>query len=364
MALRPHRIKADPLCHHRLAHAVLIALVCMLTLPLSAAEQSETSCAQYLIDTFSRYGGNEVTPESIQQKMKRYDGGELFIAQQSSSLKTNLKAHGYDCGNLDGYKCLKKLSSENVRRLLEGFSIEKAVGSPKDEALYDLIRKSYRMVFIHNSHHLHKKVNIPIVSSKRLEELGLGPGGNTGAFNVDVLKGNDNVYFFASRNFNTGEVSYRGKKSEYGSKVCTPDEQYARDFGWISPFVMYASELEDFAFSAFGKRAKIVNQIMEKNEQLRLAKFLHLFDFTVGDFEELMNALTFKKLLELRDGDPVRFQTIVESMESLKERRQVSKDLRAFTFEVERLLGKDKDIWLDFEFKIPVAVPVGKFTVH
>ncbi|MBN8553936.1 MAG: hypothetical protein J0L93_00655 [Deltaproteobacteria bacterium] len=322
-------------------------------------EDERLACIKQIIQALGR-DDFDLSPKEVMAGINKFKDREMLRREQDKALKLNLQKRGYKC-NGSGYACLKRLSAENKKRILAGFSLEQALQDPDLAYLYKLIKKRFAVYFVHNSHHLNSKRPGMILSAKRLEALGLNGAGNTAPFNDQILGGSDNVFFFVNLYFTDKTIDPSESKSFYGPRTAIPHTVYAEEFGWISPFVMFPAELSDVMFSARGKGLKW-GKYSPTDRSIQMAvPLLHQFDFTVRDFKDLTRILILRSLARTKVNEPKNFENIVADAKNPPRRNDdfdsaVSHALHS-EFSFNHAHG------LDFEFKIPVAVPERELTI-
>lgn len=313
----------------------------------------------------------------LEAALRRFEDPAWRAECQTASLRRSLWFRGRGVGTLpaDGYEALSRLSAEN-RRCLEGRRTGAPL-SPSAEVQALLERLSF--VFIHNTHVIRGKPKLPLVSSQVIRDAtGLG-GLNTYAFNRFVLRSDDNLFFFVG--LRSGPTLGSRRESLYGKYKFSPSPEFARRWGWISPFVMYPYDLARFGANALPRSEEGFREDLRrefptlasgtwdalvkalgkhKREEGRWLRVLQRrfpawlearwalgnLDFTVPDFEALSRQALANHLGRLQTVDPVGF--------AAWQKRLAEGDVGDLLYDALRsVYGLD----LFFEFKIPVALP-------
>jgi hypothetical protein len=158
-----------------------------------------------------------------------------------------------------------------------------------------------------------------------------------------------------------------GARSEYGSAGVVLKKEAARRMAFISPFIMYISELHGAAAvldaplaAQYKKENTAVNdgelawvtkwgQVGSPELVRQIQPLLGQLDLTVEDAERVLKAFTIKKLHDLYERNQVRYQSFMDILK-YGSFDDVSELLNA---QVLSPLGYSSG----FEGRVPVAVP-------
>ena len=341
--LRVLMVAVGLLCLHGNAVAVLSHAQCKAFAELGAALVSK---------------GSPPTAQTLAQQIERYRDGEWLEKEREKALKDNLQKRGFDCGTLGGYACLEKLSSQNLKRML-GFPIDEALQDSELADLYNRLGKNIKLSFVHNSHHLESRRPISILSAKRLQSIGLENGRNTGPFNDKILGGADNVFFFVNFYVCRQRINPRDEDTIYGSYTAVPDRDYAARWGGSPPGLCLITSSMTSALLRSGIASSGTNNRPTTRSLRAATKKLHQLDFSVPTFEILIKAMALKRFIKIREENTRAFATIVRHSQSPpKTGVDRFKEVVADIFGRDGFLSEgNEDLQMDFEFKIPVAVP-------
>jgi hypothetical protein len=275
-----------------------------------------------------------------------------------------------------------EVSARNRDRILADLQVP---NTPEMRAAEQVIQQ-LEMLFVHNTNvDLDKRsAAVPLLSSRQLQEAGLGSGLNTkNAFNRDVLQTDDHVFFYIV--FKNKTLPNPNTQSQYGKKSIHLNANYAARNAWISHFIMYPDSLLSFLQNnhptQFQKLFEIVDrhfakklsdnglsitlgnfierdwQLLLREEQVALTEILgtlHTMDFTIPDFERVWRGHLLQQLARISYSNPIRFQELLGRL-GTTEANKVVKELTG------QVLG-DKSF--GFEVKVPVAVDQEGFTVQ
>jgi hypothetical protein len=305
------------------------------------------------------FTGNTFAATSANVRRLRNYSGRNLPALQDKSLRQSLIDRGARDLKFGGYGSLAQISKENVKRWA---GPEVYIPSKGMEEVENLVSNlDFRLV--HNSRSFREKGKVPIMSSRRLEEMGLGGGANTNPFNKDLLKTDDNVFFFLFP-YIKGHTTNLPSISEYGKYGFEAEPSYARQAGWVSPFVMGGEDfLDELSLINKGLVARLkhggafddfVDSDMDFNTPIgRLSRQAvqeqSKMDFTLDDFREMVKNALLIQLSKLKDENPKEFTRAIDNLKS-KSPEDVMKVFRAYGTIPIGLGGR-------FEFKVPVAVP-------
>jgi hypothetical protein len=320
--------------------------------------------------------------EYLAERMNQFNEDAFLRTRQAASLRRALwfRARAGELPDAgDGYELLAKVSARNLQRLLKQHS-PSAAGSV-DSGIENLLKR-LSLAFVHNTHVIESIPEVPLVSSRVIQDLtGIG-GLNTYFFNRRFLHSDDNLFFFVDL-CSDNRIS-SGMSSIYGSHTFAPVRSFVFERGWISAFVMYPYDLFHFAatFDADTGRdmraaltrefpearitgetpAKKITQLLApyKRDEKRWNRFLrnhfdlwnrmrrHLcaLDFTVADFETLAFSALRLWLKHLKETDTKAFENI-QTRINLLDLQGILPEALAFAY----------GLHLYFECKIPVALP-------
>ena len=220
----------------------------------------------------------------------RFKDPQVLQELRSQSIKRSLEGHGYQAQSyLSGQQELQELSRCNLLRLVQ--SLEHADEFLAEHSLGHIDTNSINVEFRRNAHgHAHGDF---IMSSKEMFDYSGIPGYNTEhSFNREILKSDDNIFFIAAIG-QASPMSASGDLSRYGNRTFQLNsKEYARQYGIISPFVMWEREdLERFATAMNWiqkERLKSLSQAEQKNLLTQWRLKLYEYDLTVSDFEKLV----------------------------------------------------------------------------
>ncbi len=190
------------------------------------------------------------------------------------------------------------------------------------------------------------------LSSKQIEKLnGIGGTHSSNEFNTEILRSNDNVFFFAmwkAKNSNSASLI---TALHYGDKTQKLRPDYAREHGMISYYVMWPKDL--ISFNRLHSRTE-PGPIDRQKTILDLSKL----DFTVSDFEYVVKSLFGHELLNKIKNMPLREQN--QYLKQAKEDptvllQKLVLDPQGFKINYSTKDRSQKDEYY-MELKIPVAV--------
>ncbi|MCO5141769.1 MAG: hypothetical protein M9962_01610 [Oligoflexia bacterium] len=371
--------------------------------PTSCQEEyANLKIAQQIVDTLTfgsrefsidRLIGNEKFAKFLQEKkiveldalsineqkkiLEEY-AASAFSSYRSKESLTKMRALSLQKqSRLRGSTQIKDFASAsriNTKRILENLKV------PDTPEMIEL-KKIFEEIETFFVHHTNFDINgrnleAPLLSSRQLEEIGLGRGLNSqNHFNRDIIQSDDNVFFFVSfKKKSVNALDMNSNDWKYGTERIYLDKSFARENGWISYFMMYPDQFLSYLRkyhpelipklenaietklsiklydinlkTAFANlRADQWNTLNEAEPELvsKLLGSLHTMDFTVDDFEKVWKAQALHKLYEILQSDPKEFQRILSEFKSSDPEISV------------RPLEKDHLID-SFEMKIPVAI--------
>lgn len=308
--------------------------------------------------------------------------GKALDAARERALTDSLIAHGVSAERLRGRTLLEDLSSQNLERIQTG-----TYHSRPEMAEAESVVRQIQAYFVHHTNATGRNLALPTLSSDTLKKItGIGGLNSKDIFNDDFVKSGGNVYFFLR--FESAQRPERGDfRSSYGPHALVLDRNFARKNAWVSPFVMYPDEMASVSEmldpSLIGSLNRIngksrfptgffnihrtapsyiwENAIKYPNDPLsavllRYRNQLGKLDFTVDDFEKLVQNELLLALDRLRIQDPQKFrQDVVDlSPENFKKKglavliQLVLKPLR---------MHATSETMSGFEGKVPVLVP-------
>ena len=306
------------------------------------AERAARLVREYLDNFFSRYD-----PESLAQL-------------QRQALRRSLSQHGLIIPKgMDPRKALEEQSKINSRYIKSRLGVrENYTGATARRVRSTVDRIS--LIAQHFGNNLQDAVTTPLMSSRQLSKLGLGKYAiNTRAFNHRTGS-DDNVFFFPLFTLRNSPNAPPIKVS-YGRYSLQPKEQYFRETGWVSAFLMYPSHMPQatgFHFPATAQQAvDLAHQLGALPNQIPpildgVLKKLYAMDFTMNDFEELAREVLNHHLNQLSKENPREFERV---MRALNDQKQVSNIVKKYVYAPLGL--KNDDTMEQFEVKIPVIVP-------
>lgn len=280
-----------------------------------------------------------------------YNDPVLLRREQNVALGRALSGHGVQGEISDARARLVELSAANRRRLTaEGYA---SVPEMKEA---EQVVGNLDFHFLHHTNSAKQIPATPLVSSARLESLGLGGGLNTGEFGRDVMKGDDQVYFWVTMRPKGQAVKDSGEMAAfYGRFPFELSKAYAQEAGWVSIYIMYPSDLEGFAKQQMGINPSSVqsNGFLLARDGAKFREMqngLQKFDFTTSDFEATVKEQMLKELNRLRaSGNTSEVQRLFKQLSS----NNADERQEAFT----RLVAEPWKIKGNFELKVPTAVP-------
>ncbi len=301
-----------------------------------AAEPIETDCSKLLIEQrFVR--GMFNSHQSIINQLKKSDEFHQFCREQNYgencaalpsedaifglygayvlekvramdperafTLLSELKHHGLRTSETDGYQALAKLSRKNAKRLAPKRTSTKNVSADFIQAV-ELALESIEFGYVHNASRDNVSLRTsPTLSTRVIVRFGFGITLNTAEFNTNILKSDGNVFFHVVPKLKNYPVP--NLVTRYGRYTFNLEPDYARKYGWISPFLMIPKELTDL----FG-----VDDSATSEQLAGLVKKLSATDFTPDDILELLKATTRHSLIELWKINPTEAETAVKGL--------------------------------------------------
>ena len=209
------------------------------------------------------------------------------------------------------------------------------------------------LTFVHNtSKSLHSALSFssPIISSRQLTRLGLPGGLNSDqVFNKDVLRSDDSVFFQVY--FSQKGKPFISVRNSYGKNSLVLDRELAYREGWISAFVMTEGDLFDVAEISFPQEltARKRSESFADNT-IYFAGKLHLFDFTLADFEAVFFQQVTQQLSLLATSNQQQYQ---HAISVLKSNDPIAIQLEVLNPLVFKPMGVGP---AGFELKVPVLV--------
>jgi hypothetical protein len=264
---------------------------------------------------------------------------EKVAKLRNQSLLQQLIVRGASLGGLPNARTeLEKLSADNLKRIL-GQGFESEIFPP--EVLK--VARNLIIRFRHNTVIPNANGELPLFSASAMKEIGDFNGFNTKPFNRDFLKTDDQVFFYVDVFASKSQAAKANiAASEYGAYTkYVNDDEYARSQGWISYYIMREGDLRDYGryLPTEFKREKITN------EELRSR--LHLLDFTVRDFENLVQTQAARSLTALFNKSAVDFEQLAKELEN------INTPLGA---RIDQLVFAPLNLPNRWEFKVPILV--------
>jgi hypothetical protein len=282
-------------------------------------------------------------------------------SKQDSSLLSNLIQHGAKDIPLTGYSALKKISARNRARIEAQFPYTPQPGM--GYLAKQLERVSF--AFIHNTHTMTQAPQFPVLSSRRFAELGFTESLQTGIFNSQFLKSDDNVFFFVVPVI---DKHISAVDSIYGSLSMVVDSDYAAQYGWISPFIMAPINFQTFAQNLFPDIFSEIRSssdrwyVKDKWNAIRpllqsLQEKLSEYDFTVDDFAAVVRHVLLAQLAKLSEQNLDEYVRIYGAI--LSDPKSALPIINKYVYEdaFHFRLRTGSMPFEYFEFKIPVAIP-------
>lgn len=256
---------------------------------------------------FADFVARRAAPESLSTKRKadlivqyhdeffaEFRDPEKLREFQNRSLLSALRRHGYSPRSPDARAELQNLSRANYERIEK----ERGLRDPrKSDRDVEELMAQLDLTLFRNSHREDVTSGL-ILSSRRLEVYGLGGGLNSRQnFNRDFLRSDDQIFFFVKMR----PADFSGVKSSYGKyRQKLKVKEFSGDV-WISPFVMYEADLNDFA-------RRSLPQLTVRANPTTVRSNLHLFDFTFEDYENLIRRQLRGALTSLKRNPLARFK--------------------------------------------------------
>jgi hypothetical protein len=201
-----------------------------------------------------------------------------------------------------------------------------------------------------------------VLSSRRIEEFGFIGGLNSQyPFNRDFLASDDNVFFHLQ--FSTRDNIEAAKRTEFGDHRSILRAEYAKEHGWISPYVMEPSNLArfcEYALPGLHTAEELLPlhwasgaapESYETDLARELRGRLHEFDFTYSDLDRLLRAQLRRALTQLKASPRVRQKYNLSFSDFQREVRESKVDNSAIRAMTENELHLPR-----LELKIPVLV--------
>ncbi len=325
---------------------------------------------------------NESVNEAYRQFMEQYTEGEGLARLREQSLTAALQRHGLT-GNPGGRSLLKQKSEANRRRI----EVANELVEVQDPQLIEIL-ENIELKFI-------RRTNSPFIlgahllSSQQIAKMDL-PGGknSTLAFNKTFLASDDGVFFFARFGLKNREIQDYFIGGQYGDITEFIKGAYARDHGWLSPFIMTEKHLAESQLEfqpnplppTTGEAIKEELMRVEYNPEAetigrtyRLQLSEH--DFTPADLESLYKKQLGKSLLAAKsqsgafvsapNEEESPYKVIFSDIEAALLGQPKADGTFATDNELYNLFYSlmEKPLGLKirkFEFKVPVSVPVAE----
>ncbi len=179
----------------------------------------------------------------FKEKLSKYLDEAWLNAEREKSLELQFKNWGIDLKGARPYAFLSRLSDLNVQNQMKALKLKPLDQFPED--IQALVR-DIDLDFKHNTGS--EKVDGPILlSSKRLEGMGLlATTQRKYTFNRDFVKSDDQLYFYVQPNVTGNVKPSDASSSRYGNNTLYLDRKLAEKYGWISPYLMDAGDLEAY----------------------------------------------------------------------------------------------------------------------
>lgn len=255
---------------------------------------------------------------------------------RTTTLLNELKHHGLHTSETDGYQALAKLSEKNLKRLSPKSSSTKNVAT---DFLISLDRAIETLDFgyVHNASRDNATLRTsPTLSTRLIVRFGFGVTLNTVEFNTKILQSEGNVFFHVVPKLKDDPTP--NLVSRYGQYTFKLSSDFARKYGWVSPFIMIPLELADL----YPKEPSTTNK-----DLAQLVKKLSATDFTVDDILDLIKATVRNSILELWKVNASQAEATVKG---LADREQLQTIVKALGM---RPLGFVHGL----ELKVPLFVP-------
>ena len=216
--------------------------------------------------------------------LSKYREKNWLMRERESSLELQFKNWGIDLEGMKGYDYLQGLSQKNV------VAAENRLGlKPLDQIPEDIrtLVIHLDLEFRHNTGA--SQIEGPVMlSSARMRDIGLiNTTQSRTEFNREEVKSDDQLYFYVQPN---AQVKKRDVgesiSSRYGKNSMYLDADFAREFGWISPYIMERANLSNYQHSL--KKMGIQVDGLSESQIINLLKWNI---YTVSDFTKLYQTI-------------------------------------------------------------------------
>ncbi|MES2768215.1 MAG: hypothetical protein V4596_03635 [Bdellovibrionota bacterium] len=308
----------------------------------------------------------KIIGEYLYQKILEISGDNLH-REQDKSYNNVLETRVRKLTNNSGRNNLEKISMKNLSEYTTKYeaSIRLAESNIKFKKVQEWFDKLDFYFFHNRALKVSNDLNMPLMSTRVLREIGLDIGLTNLAFNR-WLKSDESVYFHVDIKFkNTDKIA---QESEYGKNTLLIKDDYAVENGWVSTFVMYPDELvrsigyslhpkeTDKYLTRFGSllKRKHPNDAdwksnFESNPDFwnTLRQSQGQLDFTVRDYKEFVRLVFLGEVSLLLEKDKKEFH---EAYVEILSAEHPMSAIRNFGFNPANL----PSYW---EFKVQTAVP-------
>lgn len=334
-------------------------------------EASEAFKTQFLERKMSRDRHSEADLKMListyhSQFMAQFLDGEILKTLRNESLKEDLQEHGFVTDSANSGLALAKLSKANLIRIMRQEHISQSYLKDAEIAAFtaqfnlEASRYSHTDLFAGET----------LISSRQIKRYGLLGGYQSRYdFNTKFLKSDNNVFFFLNfvRSDSDKAVTRTPIDNIYGDVRYVLKNEYAKENGWISPFLMYPEDLAEFSALANGdgrlrerNTGKSSPNFTVTQAAIEAKKLVHTFDFTFTDYLSLMRTRLGSALVkvkrrgsyELRNWDALSGRLVKTTMDL----QQLMKWIETSSDHLETFLFQDVTP-LKMELKVPVAVP-------
>ena len=256
-----------------------------------------------------------IVEKYLDAQLRKYFNLDFLESERTRVMNSILKIRGHNMKYQNPYLVLKDQSYQNLIRLVDSLPKLSPIKNPAVQERIEQVVQNINVNLVHNTHHLYKTPEYPIVAPKVLEEIGLGHFGISTLPLHKTIQSDQQVYFFA-----VIEKSGQLKENGYESNAVMLKSDYAAQEAWISPFVMHSKPAE-----------------------------MHRWDFTVTDFQTLIRITVRNELERLYATNAYMYSVTVRKIEKMK-----LSELNKFVLE---LIKERFRFQGSFEGRVPVAVP-------
>jgi hypothetical protein len=223
--------------------------------------------------------GMESIIQFFKYYLSKYSDQNWIKKERAKSLELQLKNWGIDLKGRPAYVFLHELSRNNINSAIARLNLKSLDQLPED---IRILVSQLRMDFRHNTSF--DKIDGPIMlSSSRMKSLGLTVTAQSRYdFNRNVVKSDDQLYFFVQPTASPKGQSGESVSSRYGNNSLYLDVEFAKEFGWITPYLMEAGDLVMYKQSL-----KKAGHNVEGLSELQIINLYKLNIYTVSDFTRL-----------------------------------------------------------------------------